>query len=300
MDLAKVTSTVRLLRPIFLLGGLEMNLFGAALAYHLDSRIDWTSFICFQLVLVALQFSGHAANDYADLKSDAANNNRTWFSGGSGVLPSGGLSRRAAVRLSAAFAVITILASVAFTIALGWDPIILILILIGLGLSLQYSLGPLRLSSRGIGEIMMMLIFGSICADAAFMLQHGGWDNMALFATAPLMVQVMILMLLTEYPDFESDSSAGKRNLVVRIGRDKARAAAMTLMPVGAVVSLSGILGGMSDLNSISVALTFAAEVAVIAVILRLLRSSRIGYNWLTSASIGFLVLIGLVSALTM
>jgi len=297
--LGKLVASIQLLRPVFLLGGLTMNLFGAALAYHMDSKIDWTSLICFQLVIVVLQLAGHAANDYADFETDAANRNRTWFSGGSGILPAGGVSRKGAIRLCAAFAATTILASSVFTIMLGWNIGVLILIIAGLGMSLQYSLGPLKLSYRGLGEIFMMLIYGSVCADAAFIIQHGTWDNLALVATAPLMVQVLTLMLLTEYPDIEADSPAGKKNLVVRMGRDKTRLIAMIVIIVGAVVSVLGVFGGISELNVVAVALTFAVEAAVITVILRMLRSARLGYNWLTSASIGFLVLIILVSALT-
>jgi 1,4-dihydroxy-2-naphthoate polyprenyltransferase len=299
MGPGKLLSSVKLLRPIFLLGGLSMNLFGAALAYHLDYKIDWTSLICFQLMIITLQLSGHAANDYADFETDAANRNRTWFSGGSGVLPAGDISKRGAIRMSVAFAVVTILLGLTFTVLLDWNLSVLVLTIIGLVMALQYSLAPLKLSYRGFGEIFMLFVYGSICADTSFILQHGSWDNIAFFATAPLMVQVMVFMLLSEYPDIEADSSAGKRNLVVRMGRDRTRPVAMLVILGGAAASIIGILGGVSEMNAFSIALIFTVEAAVIAAILRLLRSARLGYNWLTSASIGFLVLMILVSSLT-
>lgn len=298
-NLGKAVNAVKLLRPVFLIGGLVMNLFGVALASHSGSYVDWAALVYFQLILVTLQLSGHAANDYADFESDAVNANRTWFSGGSGILPSGKISKSTAVRLSAIFAALTLLESIIFFMTFSGDVTVLFLILIGLAGALQYSLGPLRLSYRGLGEAFMMFLYGSICADAAFMVQFGAWDNVVLVATMPLMVQVLILMLLTEYPDFEADSAAGKRNLVVRLGRRNSRMISMSLLPAGALISLLGSFGGMSDMNVIAVAVIFAIEAVVIAVIMRMLQSSKLSYNWLTSASVGFLLLLVLISALT-
>ena len=76
-----------------------LNLLGGAMALRAGVEIDWTALVEFQAVISSAQLAGAMANEYADLETDSINRNRTWFSGGSGVIGRGKLPRTYALHL---------------------------------------------------------------------------------------------------------------------------------------------------------------------------------------------------------
>ncbi|HJW84932.1 MAG TPA: prenyltransferase, partial [Anaerolineae bacterium] len=88
--LTSLWSFIQLTRPLFLLGGALMYGLGAAIAYSAGASIDWGRYALGQVIVTSIQAMTQYANEYYDLEVDrAAGSNRTWFSGGSGVLPAG-------------------------------------------------------------------------------------------------------------------------------------------------------------------------------------------------------------------
>ena len=102
---------IRLSRPLFVLGAALVYALGVGIARYLGVQIDWGLYFLGQGFVTFLQLSGHYLNEYFDAPQDVSNPNRTPFSGGSGAIGPGRLSRNTA--LVAAATALTVAASLA-------------------------------------------------------------------------------------------------------------------------------------------------------------------------------------------
>ena len=65
----------------------------------------------------------------------------------------------------------------------------------------------------------------------------------AAVASLPLSFLIVAILVVNEFPDFESDSLSGKRNLVVRLGRRKARYGLLAI----ALFAFASVIAGVID-----------------------------------------------------
>lgn len=91
--------------------------------------------------------------------------------------------------------------------------------LAGVALGIVYSLGPLRLSSLGLGELTIGIAFGVLPVSGAAWLQTGTLDLPLLIFALPVSAWVAAIVLINEVPDIEADAAVGKATLPVRFGR---------------------------------------------------------------------------------
>ncbi|MEX2161400.1 MAG: prenyltransferase [Anaerolineales bacterium] len=211
---------VRLSRPLFLLGGVLNYLLGLGIARYLALPIDWSVVALGQLWVTSLQLSTHYLNEYFDYPGDAANRNRTPFTGGSGVLGMGEGQLRPRVALIAAFCTLTAVALSTFVLArLGALalPVIAIMIFGSLG-AILYSVPPVRLATTGYGELTTGIVLATLVPAFAFTLQAGDFHRLLALSTFPLVPVTLASMLGLEFPDYASDLKAEKRTLLVRLG----------------------------------------------------------------------------------
>lgn len=296
MRIAK--SLVKLLRPQFLVAGLFLNLLGAAVAAHLGSDISLAKLLTFQLVISSCQLAGAVANEYADAGTDAINKNRTWFSGGSGEFALGRISRKVVIALGVFWTMFAVAGMAILSFFLGGGLGLFALMTTGLVLTLGYSIRPLKLSYRGVGELTMGAMVSFLGPTASFLAQHGSWDNSILAVTVPLVFQMMALMMVVEYPDFEADSVAGKRNLVVRLGRDRAWAFGIVMLLLGAVSALTGMAIGLPSVAAVAMALVLLLEMAFFWAVQGIVRRKP-SFLWSTAGVSGFYILaIGATAAI--
>ncbi|WP_372591734.1 prenyltransferase [Guyparkeria sp.] len=177
-------------------------------------------------LLGALTF--HAAvnvdNDYHDARNgtDADNADRLFpFTGGSRMIQNGALSPEQTQRLAWLLYAATALIGLALLTRAGLP--LLWLGLAGALLGWAYSAPPLALNSRGLGEITVGLGFGLLMPMGADLVQRGTLGTGAAWAGAGYALMTVNLLLLNEFPDADADRQAGKRHLVVRLGRSRAR-----------------------------------------------------------------------------
>lgn len=213
---------VRLGRPLFLVGGVVMHALGVAMSVYGGAPLDVTALVWGQIAISATQLMTHYANDYFDLEADRANHSPTRWSGGSRVLPGGGLSPQVALVAALALACIALGAALVLALVAHTGPLTLPLLAAALALAWGYSAPPLRLNARGIGEAATALIVPGLTPLVGFYLQAGHLAALPLLAIIPLACLQFAMLLAIEFPDVEGDRAAGKHTLVVRLGASRA------------------------------------------------------------------------------
>jgi len=263
---------------------------GIAVALHLGASIDMSKALAFQVTIWSAQLAGALANEYTDVGTDVLNKNRTWFSGGSGMIVANRISRKTAAYLAVAWSVVcaSTAATLAFAMGTGW--LSFALMSLGLFLALAYSVRPVALSYRGLGELAMAVNVSFLATIASFLVQFGSLDRLIVLVSIPLMFQMLGLMMVVQNPDFEADAGAGKRNLVVRLGRKRAWTAGILVLLLGAISSLLGGLFGLPGDVAMIIAAALFAEAALFKILQPRSGTKRIMF-WTTAASAGFYVL---------
>jgi 1,4-dihydroxy-2-naphthoate octaprenyltransferase len=289
---------IRLLRPQFLIAGVALNLLGTAVALHLGASMDWAKFAMFQLVISSSQLAGACANEYADTASDRLNANRTWFSGGSGMIISGRVTSRTVASAILFWAGLALVAALVLAFPMNAGALSFVLVAVGLSLALTYSLRPLMLSYRGLGEIAMAFMVSFLTPVVSSYVISGAFHELVVWASVPLVLQLLGLMMVVEYPDRDADLAAGKNNLVVRLGVGQSWSLGILMLVAGGAVAIGGIAGGLPTLAAIISGAILLAEALIFWVIGRT-PESRTKAFWSPAISCGFYVLVIMVLAAT-
>jgi 1,4-dihydroxy-2-naphthoate octaprenyltransferase len=213
-----VLAFVKLGRPLFLVGGFVLHGLGAALAVASGAHFDAGNFAWSQLAVTAAQLMTHYCNDYFDLEADRANTTPTRWSGGSRVLLEGGVPARAALVAALVLAALSLIAAAALAARAHSATLVLPLFVVIVAISWEYSAPPLRLHSRGVGELTTALVVTLLVPAAGFYAQAGALRPVLLLAALPPAGLQFAMLLAIEFPDAAGDAAAGKRTLVVRRG----------------------------------------------------------------------------------
>lgn len=180
------------------------------------------------------------ANERFDFESDRRNRHHGPFNGGSRVLVNGELSfhqmdrgMTVAVALAlAAFCGIMLLAGAAGAAA---SVALLLMLLLALG----YTVPPLKLCWRGLGEIDVGLTHSVGVVLCGYLLQGGAWrDAFPWLVSLPLFLAILPSIIVAGYPDLEADRLAGKRTLAARLGHRGTLLLAMAPALAAPVVTL--------------------------------------------------------------
>jgi 1,4-dihydroxy-2-naphthoate polyprenyltransferase len=221
----RVRAFFRLARPAFLAGGFAGFALGAAVARYDGFPIGWTAYFWGQLIVTSFHLMVHFANDYFDRATDVLDTRTPW-SGGSGVLPAGELPPWIALFAARVCAAIGLLATL--RAALTGDIVVAFIALAIAGLAWTYSAPPVRLLARGLGELDTIAVVALLVPLAGYAAFAHTLDAHAALATLPGICAMFAMMISVEIPDVVSDTTAGKRNLVVRWGVVYAAIAART------------------------------------------------------------------------
>lgn len=147
-----IVALFRMSRPQMLAAGVLVYALGVLMGAHAAGEARWSSAAVGLVVLLAANLCAHFADEYADRDTDALSQ-RTWFSGGSGVLPSDLVAPAFALR-AALIAVACALLVGVMVATLGWlSPAAFAILLLGLLGGWCYSMPLLALERRGLGEL---------------------------------------------------------------------------------------------------------------------------------------------------
>jgi len=133
------------------------------------------------------------------------------------------------------------------SLAAGW-PILLYAGLGGLA-AVFYVAPPIRWAYRGLGETVIALSYGPLMVLGSVYLHEpslsAGVIGPALAASLVPGFLIMGLAVTNAIPDFHQDRLVGKRNLVVRLGREKAVRLYNGLAALALVIAAAGVAAGL-------------------------------------------------------
>ena len=218
----KIMLWIKAIRAPFFSATIMSAVIAGALAYS-EGKFSWL-YLFSAIFIIAGSNSGiNLINDYFDHKSknDELNKYPGPFSGGSRVIQDKLIKPRSILIAGISSFVIVSLVGLYFVIFVN-----LHLLWFGLAavlLGYFYTASPLRLAYRGLGEILVFLKAGPLAVCGSYLLFTGNITLEAVLISIPQGLLLTAILLINEFPDYEADKLAGKRHVIVRIGREKAR-----------------------------------------------------------------------------
>ena len=208
----------------------------ASIGRGLDSLIFWLGFLWIFLLEVATVLS----NEYYDYKTDNQNKYYGPFTGGSRVIVDKQLSFKAvkngffvslAGSLVAGLALLTIFSGPHIQ-AILWMAILSVL-------ALGYTIPPLKLSYRALGELDVGFTHSFGVILCGFIFQGGDlFEPLPWLLGIPLFLSILPSIILAGIPDYESDKAINKISIPVWQGKKKAAKLAIVFTVLSALAAI--------------------------------------------------------------
>ena len=185
---------------------------------------------------ILIQIGTNFANDYYDFVrgSDTPDRVGPVRVTQAGLIPAEHVWRGMVVALAGAAAVGVYLVFVG-----GW-PIVWIG-LASLFCAVAYTGGPYPLAYHGLGDPFVFVFFGLIAVGGTYWVQALAVPGDVLLAGAGMGALSTAILVANNVRDLETDTSAGKRTLAVRLGRNGSRVEYAILIAVGFTVPIIGV-----------------------------------------------------------
>ncbi|WP_287833547.1 prenyltransferase [Acidiphilium sp.] len=226
---------IRTVRAPFFTAAIVPVLLGGAVARFAMARAGtgadwpWALFLwCIAGVLLAAAGT-NLINDYGDHETGADEGNEVGgnpFTGGSRAIQLGMVAAWKVLLGSAICFGGTVAIGLHINAALAGHALaptpLLGFGVIGCALGIMYTMGPFRLSYRGLGEVAVPLGFGPVIVlGTAYVLASAmhvpvPW-LVGLLAALPVSVFVLLILWINQFQDAPADAAAGKRTWVVRL-----------------------------------------------------------------------------------
>lgn len=206
-------------RPKFYPASVLPVLVGTAWGAYATRQVDIYLFVLALLATVCVHAASNVLNDVGDetIGTDRRNELRIYpYTGGSRFIQMGILTQSRMARLGVSLLAVAALLGLALILEKG--PVVLLFGLAGIVLAVLYSLGPVKLSAMGLGELSVAAAIGVLPVTGAAWLQGAPIDTALLLFSLPVSAWVAAILLINEVPDIEADGACGKNTLPVRLG----------------------------------------------------------------------------------
>ncbi|MHA2353154.1 MAG: 1,4-dihydroxy-2-naphthoate octaprenyltransferase, partial [Candidatus Thorarchaeota archaeon] len=219
------------MRAPFLTAAIVPVILGTCVAWASSGIFLFDVFLLTLIAGVFIHIGSNIANDYYDHQSGTDDINVDFvrpFTGGSRMIQRGWMSPREVFAEAMFFFVLGGGIGVYLAYTRGIE--VLILGVIGVGSGFFYTAPPFRFVSRGYGEVFIGLNFGVLMTLGAYFVQTQvlAWE--AVFPSIPVAILITAVLYINEFPDHDADRDAGKRTIVVRLGRQRAAKGYAVLM----------------------------------------------------------------------
>lgn len=250
-------------RPAFHTVGIFPYTLGAMIAYHCTGHFDWSLWGIGTITVMLVMLSTHLSGECFDHREDRISwsGKPSKFAGGAGVIPRSLITRRAAFWGSVISISLAIGLGLTIWIVFGTGPWTIPLGFIGIVGGFFYSSPPLRWVSTGYGEAWIGLCYGFLTVAVGVYLPMGQVNLLATLVSIPIATSIFNVIFANEYPDFESDRVAGKRNLLSRLGRDTGVWVYLAANVIGHIAFVVSIMAGAPYLALILYSVPFVISV---------------------------------------
>lgn len=193
-----------------------------AAGYYKEFSFYW--FMVAVVGIFLIEVGKNAINECVDFITGADPGvdveHRTPFSGGKKTIVDGILT----VSQSALIGISTMLiaAMIGLYVVFFREFSVIYIGITGFILAVIYSLPPFKLCYRGFGEIAVGLAFGPLVLNGMYVVMTHRFDVLPLLVSLPIGFLIVNVLWINQFPDYETDKAAGKRNWVVRLGKEKA------------------------------------------------------------------------------
>ena len=218
------------------------GILGGMIAWTTDGQFHPGYFLLVMLGLVLNHIALNMTDDYYDFRhlvdvfSDDKGNP---YTGGSGTLSSGQIRP---IEMRAVFTTLYVIAiGIGLFLGIMRGNFILFLLALGFFCAYFYTAPPIRFGSRGLGELAQLICFGPGIGLGAFYVQSQRVSWEAFWGTLPFGIMLFSMITINEIPDYFEDQKGGKRNLVVRLGRERG----IWLFCVSVLSAYGAILAGV-------------------------------------------------------
>jgi 1,4-dihydroxy-2-naphthoate polyprenyltransferase len=208
---------LKIIRLHIVAGGILAFTLGALIGIANGGGFNPLHFALFYATVFFGDLSTHFSNDYFDVQRDKFSIRKTVFSGNKiltanpNMLPKARKISIALLSLSLGLAALAVIFKIA--------PIELLLIMMGANfLGWFYSAPPLRLGSRGLGEIAIALAVGFAIPAAGYLSVSGHLDIWYGFFFLPFVLYAFMLALSLEAPDIDGDRLGNKKTFGAAYG----------------------------------------------------------------------------------
>ena len=204
-------------RPRTLPAAVAPVLVGSALAWHDGAFHAVAAVLCLGFSLL-VQVGTNFANDYYDFIRGADTAARV---GPRRAVAAGLISPATMFRAMVAVFV------AAFAVGIGlvaWGgPWLIAVGVASILCGVAYTGGPYPLAYHGLGDVFVFLFFGLVAVGGTYFVQAGHLTTEAVLAGVPVGLLAANILVVNNYRDADTDAAAGKRTLVVKLGRRAAR-----------------------------------------------------------------------------
>lgn len=286
IDKKQFLSLLKMGRFFVLIAGLIAYALGLSLAYYHLGFLYSLNAVIGLAIMVSATLASHYANEFADVDTDTITR-RTWFSGGSGVLPAKVVPRSWALNSALILVFITIILTAASFYFKILPLIGVIIVAIGLIGGWFYSMPSLRLEKTSWGEVDNALLGGFLMPLIAYIPQIGGFTLKEIIILIPIVFAVFVNLLGVHWSDRKADAAVGKKTLVVNLGKKTKIAHAVF---TGLIYAFFAFLAPLIPYVAIAVFLTIPFALWSIIKFENPMSSSFLMCSVMIFASIGFIL----------
>jgi 1,4-dihydroxy-2-naphthoate octaprenyltransferase len=211
----------RLSRIPFLSVGILPLILGFMLAWRRGYKGPFELYLLSAAAVILIMWMTYYLGEWNDLEGDRINQNFNRFSGGSRVLVEEGIPARVSFLLGYGCLAGAVLLVLCIYLQYLRDLRTLLLGGVGIFFGFFYSNKPIRWSYHGLGEILIGFCYGWLPIAAGFFLLTGFFSGQIFLLSIPVGLSIFNVILINEFPDEEADRAIGKKNLVVRFGKER-------------------------------------------------------------------------------
>ncbi len=211
----------RLSRIPFLSVGVLPLILGFVLAWRWGYEGPLGLYLLSSAAVILIMWMTYYLGEKNDLEGDRINQMFNRFSGGSRVLVEGILPPWVPILLGYGCLVGACLVGIIIYLRYRTGPWTLFLGALGIFFGYFYSEKPFQWSWRGLGELLIGFCYGWLPIATGFYLVTGFVCSEVYLLSIPVSLSIFNVILINEFPDEEADRAIGKRNLVVRFGKER-------------------------------------------------------------------------------